>query len=230
VLSTTSCSILQIRNGLLQTYRKSLVGLDFGGTNIAFHRTGEVCMGRIKRLSWIAGLLTISVISGCDDGAKGPFAPSGPVTPPSATIQGIVNNSAAAKSPPISSAFRTAGAIGMTVTVVGLNVGTVADSQGRFTLSPVPPGPVRLQFTGAGVNALLDLESVAPGETLDIVVSVDGESAVLEAKSSSADDPSGNGDIDDPDDDTSDDADADDADDQEDDDADDVDDDDDDDR
>jgi hypothetical protein len=110
----------------------------------------------------------------------------------------------------------------MTVTVVGMNVGTVADSQGRFTLSPVPPGPVRLQFTGAGVNAVLDLESVAPGETLDIVVSVDGETAVLEAKSSSSDDPSGDGDIDEPDDDTSDDAD----DDQEDDDADDVDDDD----
>ncbi len=178
-------------------------------------------MRRIRRLSWIAGLFAISVIGACDDGGKSPFAPTAPGVPPPATISGIVKN-LAAQSPPISSSFRTAGTIGMTVTVVGINVGTVADAAGRFTLAGVRPGPVQLQFTGAGVDAVLDLESVLPGATVNIVVSVDGSTAVLEAKSSDSDVPVADEDTDDIDDSDADDEDADDADDQDDDDADDV--------
>jgi hypothetical protein len=114
----------------------------------------------------------------------------------------------------------------MTVTVIGINVGAVADADGRFTLSGVRPGPVQLQFSGAGVDAILDLESVRPGETVDIVVTVDGTTAVLVAKSSNSDLPSEDEDADEIDDSDSDDQDSDDADDQEDDDADDADDDD----
>lgn len=109
----------------------------------------------------------------------------------------------------------------MTVTVVGINVGTVADAEGRFTLAGVRPGPVQLQFTGAGVDAVLDLDSILPGATVNIVVSVDGSTAVLEAKSSDSDVPVED-DADEIDDSDPDDEDSDDADDQDDDDADDV--------
>jgi hypothetical protein len=111
----------------------------------------------------------------------------------------------------------------MTVTVVGMNQGAVADSEGRFTLNGVRPGPVRLQFTGAGVNAVLELESVAPGETLNIIVSVAGTTAVLESRSSTSVGPSDDEDADEADDeDTSEDEEPDEADDQEDDDADEI--------
>ena len=186
-------------------------------------------MGQIRGFSWIAGFLAISVISACDDG-KGPLAPTGPGGGPlisPAAIQGTVKNSAASPPANISSSIRTAsGAIGMTVTVVGTNVGTVADSEGRFALTGVRPGPVQLQFTGAGVNAVLELGSVAPGETVNIVVSVDGPTAVLESETSDAD-PVEDDDSDDADDqedddsDTAEDDDSDDTDDQEDDDSDD---------
>lgn len=106
----------------------------------------------------------------------------------------------------------------MTVTVIGINVGAVADAEGRFTLTGVRPGPVQLQFTGAGVDAVLDLQSVRPGENVNIVVTVDGTTAVLVTKSSSEDE-----DADEVDGSDSDDQDSDDADDQEDDDADDAD-------
>ena len=179
-------------------------------------------MRRIRRLSWIAGLFAISVIGACDDGGKSPFAPTAPGSPPPATISGIVKNLAASQPPPISSSFRTVGAIGMTVTVVGINVGTVADAEGRFTLAGVRPGPVQLQFTGAGVDAVLDLDPVLPGATVNIVVSVDGSTAVLVAKSSDSDVPVDDEDADDIDDSDADDEDPDDADEQEDDDADDA--------
>lgn len=110
----------------------------------------------------------------------------------------------------------------MTVTVVGINVGTVADAEGRFTLAGVRPGPVQLQFTGAGVDAVLDLDSVLPGATVSIVVSVDGSTAVLEAKSSDSEVPVDDKDADEIDDSDADDEDSDDADDQDDDDADDA--------
>jgi hypothetical protein len=169
-------------------------------------------MRQMRGFCWIAGFLTISVISACD-GGKGPLAPTGPggapVTAPAA-IQGTIRNSAAS-SAHISSSLRTAGgAIGMTVTVVGTNVGAVANAEGQFTLTGVRPGPVQLQFTGAGVDALLDLGSVSAGETVNIVVAVDGTTAVLEAESSDAD-PSADAD-------EADDDDSDEADDQEDDD------------
>ena len=57
----------------------------------------------------------------------------------------------------------------------------------KVTRSRNPVRGVKVRFTGAGVNADLVIEPVAPGETLSIVVSVDGSSAVLEATSSNLD-------------------------------------------
>jgi hypothetical protein len=172
-------------------------------------------MGQMRGFCWIAGFLTISVISACD-GGKGPLAPTGPGGAPvsaPAAIQGTVRNSAASPAH-ISSSMRTAGgAIGMTVTVVGTNVGAVANAEGQFTLTGVRPGPVQLQFTGAGVDALLDLGSVSAGETVNIVVAVDGTTAVLQAESSDADPSADADEADQEDDDDSEDDDSDDADD-----------------
>ena len=161
-------------------------------------------MGQIRAFCATAGFLTIFVISACDNG-KGPLAPTGPDgAPVTAAIVGTVRNLAASPAN-ITSSIRTAGGtIGMTVTVVGMNVGAVADAAGGFTLTGVRPGRVQLQFTGAGVDAVLDLGSVVAGELMKIVVAVDGTTAVLEEEASNID-PTGDNDDDGPDDDSDDD-------------------------
>jgi Domain of unknown function (DUF5666) len=51
----------------------------------------------------------------------------------------------------------------------------------RFELENVPGGHVDLQFSGGGMHAVLGLDSVQASETIDLEVSVDSTSAVLES-------------------------------------------------
>jgi hypothetical protein len=162
---------------------------------------------------WIVGLLAIFALAACesDDGSSAGL-PMGPTSVPitsSATINGTITSTTASLAAPVSAPVRTvAPTAGMTVSVSGTSRSAVANSEGRFSLTNVSPGPVRLRFTGAGVNDVLEFRSVGAGEIVNIVVAVTGSTVVLQSEGPPPSaDPS---DDDDPNDPTDDDEDADD--------------------
>jgi hypothetical protein len=93
-------------------------------------------------------------------------APSGPVTPGSATITGRVQSAGA----------------GATVAVAGSPASTGLDSAGNFTLRNVTPGDVQLRVTSASANAMVPLAGVQAAQTVEIVVTMAGSSANVESE------------------------------------------------
>lgn len=139
----------------------------------------------------IAGFVAILALGGCEgnDGlpaGRSPIAPTVSAASASATIQGTISSALPAVTMGSSAPSRTTGrAAGMTVSVDGTNLTTVANSRGRFRLTGVRPGPVRLRFAGSGVNDFIQLRSVAPGDTI-IFVTVVGTRVVLESDGTSS--------------------------------------------
>jgi hypothetical protein len=132
-------------------------------------------------------IVTAALTAGC--GGKGnPAAPSGgtggsssptaPAPGAGATITGSVRGAAASS---LVSASTGAAMTGVTVTVVGTSLTSSVDAAGRFALTNVPPGDVRLQLTGAGTNASVALGEVQASQTVDLVVAVSGSSASIES-------------------------------------------------
>jgi hypothetical protein len=102
-----------------------------------------------------------AVISGTLTGSQGSTAPASMTGPSGST-------------PAASSPFA-----GVTIQVMGTNISTAANATGSFTLSGVSPGTVRLQFTGNGVNATLNVNNVGADQSIIILVQVTGNAAVL---------------------------------------------------
>ncbi|MGE5243988.1 MAG: DUF5666 domain-containing protein [Betaproteobacteria bacterium] len=78
------------------------------------------------------------------------------------------------------SSFSPAASTSITVTVVGTGISTTISSSGSFTLTNVPGGHVQLQFTGSGIQAQLDLGTLADNQTLTITVKVSGTTAEVD--------------------------------------------------
>jgi len=119
------------------------------------------------------------VVAGCGGGsdAGSPVAPGavpGPGGTPGATVSGTVSAGT-------SSAVRvlSAGLGGFKVSVVGSDLAAVTGSNGAFTLRGVPPGHVRLEFQGTGVQGELGLEDVREGERIALSVVVSGSTIEL---------------------------------------------------
>ncbi|HEX2445095.1 MAG TPA: DUF5666 domain-containing protein [Vicinamibacterales bacterium] len=114
----------------------------------------------------LAAALALTLIA-CSDGGPPAGEPSSPASPTAqlagATINGLVVN-------PVSP---------LDVTVANTAVSTRVGGDGRFALSRVPPGAVRLQFSGPSVNAMLALGTLQEGQVVSITVSVSGNSATL---------------------------------------------------
>jgi hypothetical protein len=56
------------------------------------------------------------------------------------------------------------------------------DGRGQFTLTEVPPGTVRIEFTGNGTNATIVLSGLSEGDVLDITVMLNGSRATLQSQ------------------------------------------------
>ena len=72
----------------------------------------------------------------------------------------------------------------MTVTATvppGITATTDVDALGRFTLSGIPVGDLRLEFSLSGVTASLLIPGIGPGETIELAVTVDGTTATIES-------------------------------------------------
>jgi hypothetical protein len=112
-----------------------------------------------------------------------------------ATISGRVSTPAvptAARSlDTATSSFSTMEARGVTITVVGTGVSTVADAQGQFTLTSVPAGTVQLNFSGPGSSATVTISGVGPNDQVQITVTLNGNSARVDSEHHSSQDNNG---------------------------------------
>jgi Domain of unknown function (DUF5666) len=84
--------------------------------------------------------------------------------------------------------FGTMASTTLTVTIVGTNISTTVDGNGRFTLTGVPPGDVRLRFSGSGTDATITLTGVSATDRIIIVVSLNGNTARVESEDRDDDD------------------------------------------
>ena len=104
----------------------------------------------------------------CSDGGPSAGEPSSPASPTTelagATINGLVVNPA----------------LPLNVAVANTPLSARVGGDGRFALARVPPGAVRLQFSGPSVNATLALGTLQEGQVVSITVSVSGNSATLQ--------------------------------------------------
>jgi hypothetical protein len=92
-----------------------------------------------------------------------------------ATVAGMVNANGAGALPP---GARNA-AVTLTVTIVGTNLSADVEASGYFQINRVPSGNVRLQFTGATVDATAELSNVGEEELVEIEVQVSGSTATI---------------------------------------------------
>jgi hypothetical protein len=72
-----------------------------------------------------------------------------------------------------SGSFSLLDARGVTVSVAGTGLSTVADNRGQFTLTNVPTGTVQLNFTGPGANATVTLSGVGVGASAKVAATKD---------------------------------------------------------
>ena len=137
----------------------------------------HIMVWRLSTRALIAGFSLLMVACGSD--SRSPTSPSLGDLGTVATIRGQVRSLGNGDS----SVFT-----GLTVGVVGSALSTMVESSGWFTLGNVEPGPVRLRFTGAGIDAQLDIGPVQSGQIIDVKVTVNGSDVVLDDRSDSAED------------------------------------------
>jgi len=137
-------------------------------------------------LAFLACVVTTFVVAAC--GGEGTL--SSPIAPSSsagASIYGTISGSARSAALTIESgSFSLLDAHGVTVSVAGTGISTVADNRGQFTLTNVPTGTVQLNFTGPGANATVTLTGVGPEDKVQITVTVNGNSAHVDSERHSA--------------------------------------------
>ena len=105
-------------------------------------------------------------------------APTPPPATAGATITGQVSNSATAGVMGSGLASSRATPVS-TISVVGTSLTTTADPSGRFTFTGVPAGAARLHFTGPGTDATLPIGEVRTGDTVTLMVAVNGTAATV---------------------------------------------------
>jgi hypothetical protein len=108
-----------------------------------------------------------------------------------AVIVGQVNSGPAAASgstvgtPTSTPTFMNGDSMSVTVKVVGTNISTTTNGQGQFTLRGVPPGEVRLEFSGRGGSGTIAMSDVQVDEEIRISVTLNGIDARVDSESRS---------------------------------------------
>lgn len=137
-------------------------------------------------------LLVSVVAAACGGSTKSPAAPetagteATPTPSPSptpatgATISGLVS-SGAASSMAGAVPMGAFGLAGVSVSVSGTSLSAMTDAGGHFRLSGVPPGLVRLQFSG-GVNGEVEIQDVGEQESIEIEVHASGGEVEIESE------------------------------------------------
>ena len=141
--------------------------------------------------SLLLGITTVFGISCGGDASYAPTAPSGNGVGgrTGAVIVGqVISPSTPATRRSTPGMLETAGTLAtadspsVTVKVAGTNISTATNGQGQFTLTGVPPGEVRLEFTGPGGSATISISGVSADEEIRITVTLNGSNARVDSE------------------------------------------------
>jgi Domain of unknown function (DUF5666) len=114
----------------------------------------------------LAAAIVLTAVA-CSDGGPSAGEPSSPASPTPQPVGVIINGVVVNPALPLD------------VAVANTALSTRVGADGRFALSRVPPGAVRLRFSGPSVDAILPLGTLQEGQVVSITVSVSGNSATL---------------------------------------------------
>lgn len=138
---------------------------------------------------WMGVSMAVALCAGlvaCGAGGDSVTGPSGAASTRStsaapaggATVRGVVETSGAGSSSTSEIRALTAGS-GIRVSVVGTSLVTTTDDKGQFELRGVPSGRVSLRFEAPGIDARLEIESLAEGQSLNVNVHVSSSGAFV---------------------------------------------------
>lgn len=138
-------------------------------------------------------IFAVLAISCADNAAFSPTAPSfrSGMGQSGAVIVGQVNSGPAAASgstvgtPTSAPTLINGDSTSVTVKVVGTNISTTTNGQGQFTLRGVPPGEVRLEFSGRGGSGTISISGVEVDEEIRISVALNGTNVRVDSESRS---------------------------------------------
>jgi hypothetical protein len=97
-----------------------------------------------------------------------------------ATISGLVSSGASTNMAAVI-AMGASGLAGVTITVSGTGLHATSDGAGHFTLTGVPSGTVRLQFSG-GANGDIEIDDVDEHERITLVVHASGSGMEIDVE------------------------------------------------
>lgn len=137
-------------------------------------------MGVSVAVALCAGLVA------CGSGGDSVTGPSGTASTGStsaapvggATVRGVVETGSAGGSSTGEVRALAAGS-GIRVSVVGTALVTTTDDRGQFELRGVPSGRVSLRFEASGIDARLEIENLAEGQSLNVNVHVSSSGAFV---------------------------------------------------
>jgi Domain of unknown function (DUF5666) len=139
----------------------------------------------------IPAVLAISCGDDASVSPTTPFLRSG-MGQSGAVIVGQVNSEAAPSTsgstvgiPTTTSTFTNGDSASVTVKVVGTSISAKTNGQGQFTLTGVPPGEVRLEFSGRGGGATISISGVRADDEVRISVTLNGADARIDSESRS---------------------------------------------
>ncbi len=129
----------------------------------------------------LSGFLVVLALSVTACGKSMTSSPTSPdavavASSSSATLSGTVGSGSGLGLASSTSATTT----GMTISVVGSTETTTVDSVGRFRLVITPSGNVQLKIKGSGVDSTTTVGTVAAGDTIEITISVNGNTAEIQ--------------------------------------------------
>lgn len=137
-------------------------------------------MGVSMAVALCAGLVACGAGGDSVTGPSGAASTSATSAAPAggATVRGVVETSGAGSSSTSEIRALTAGS-GIRVSVVGTSLVTTTDDKGQFELRGVPSGRVSLRFEAPGIDARLEIESLAEGQSLNVNVHVSSSGAFV---------------------------------------------------
>ncbi|HET9369474.1 MAG TPA: hypothetical protein VFO19_04480 [Vicinamibacterales bacterium] len=136
--------------------------------------------GRYKLPILCSGLALI--VAACGGSPTEPSSPSSRAT--GAVVAGVVSGSSGSTATAglSTSAYRpkaTSSWSGLTVRVSGTNRSALVGDSGSFEIADVPPGIVKLQFTGEGVNATTEVADVSADQFVQLEVQLSASTALI---------------------------------------------------
>jgi hypothetical protein len=133
----------------------------------------------MKRIILAAMIVAVTACGG--NASLSPVGPSS--SSAGASISGTVSGNAVTATRALDGGtFGMLASSSVTVSIAGTNISTTTDGQGQFTLNNVPEGTVTLNFTAPGASATITLSGIGPDDKVQIMVTLNGNTAHVDSE------------------------------------------------